>query len=77
MIVGGTSREQAGQSFEQAVEVLQLDVPHVPDPDDLTVGGVDRQAHLEPFRRQIAQYQSQLAARGFAAGGPLALRLFA
>lgn len=35
------------------------------------------EAMLEPFRRQIAQYQSQLAARGFPAGGPLALRLFA
>lgn len=35
------------------------------------------EAMLEPFRRQIGQYQSQLAARGFVAGGPLALRLFA
>ncbi len=34
------------------------------------------EAMLEPFRRQIAQYQSQLAARGIPAGGPLALRLF-
>lgn len=31
---------------------------------------------LGPFRRQIAQYQSQLAARGIPAGGPLAIRLF-
>lgn len=32
---------------------------------------------LDPFRRQIGQYQSQLAAKGLPAGGPLALRLFA
>jgi len=35
------------------------------------------EAQLEPFRRQIAQYQAQLAARGFPAGGALAQRLFA
>lgn len=35
------------------------------------------EAMLEPFRRQIGEYQSQLAARGMPAGGPLALRLFA
>lgn len=35
------------------------------------------EAMLEPFRRQIGQYQAQLAARGFHAGGPLAQRLFA
>lgn len=34
------------------------------------------EAMLDPFRRQIGEYQSQLAARGMAAGGPLALRLF-
>lgn len=35
------------------------------------------EAQLEPFRRQIAQYQAQLAAHGFPAGGALAQRLFA
>lgn len=34
------------------------------------------EAMLDPFRRQIGQYQSQLAAKGLPAGGPLALRLF-
>ncbi|MCP5269022.1 MAG: cell division protein ZipA C-terminal FtsZ-binding domain-containing protein [Zoogloeaceae bacterium] len=34
------------------------------------------EAMLEPFRRQIAQYQSQLAARGLPAGSSLAQRLF-
>lgn len=34
------------------------------------------EAMLEPFRRQIGQYQAQLAARGIPAGGPLAVRLF-
>lgn len=34
------------------------------------------EAMLEPIRRQIGQYQSVLAGRGLAAGGPLALRLF-
>ena len=34
------------------------------------------EAALEPFRRQIYQYQSQLAAKGLPAGSPLALRLF-
>ncbi|MBI2309184.1 MAG: cell division protein ZipA C-terminal FtsZ-binding domain-containing protein [Rhodocyclales bacterium] len=32
---------------------------------------------LDPFRRQIGQYQSQLAAKGLPAGSPLTLRLFA
>lgn len=31
---------------------------------------------LEPIRRQVAQYQSQMAARNLPAGGPLAQRLF-
>ncbi len=31
---------------------------------------------LDPFRRQIGQYQAQLAGKGLPAGGPLALRLF-
>ena len=31
---------------------------------------------LDPFRRQIGQYQSQLAAKGLPAGSPLTLRLF-
>lgn len=31
---------------------------------------------LDPFRRQIGQYQSQLAARGLQAGSPLTRRLF-
>ena len=34
------------------------------------------EAMLDPFRRQIGQYQSQLAAKGLPAGGPLTLRLF-
>lgn len=34
------------------------------------------EAMLDPFRRQIGQYQSQLAARGLPAGSPLTLRLF-
>lgn len=34
------------------------------------------EAMLDPFRRQIGQYQSQLSAKGLPAGGPLALRLF-
>lgn len=32
---------------------------------------------LDPFRRQIGQYQSQLAAKGLPAGSPLTQRLFA
>ncbi len=35
------------------------------------------EAMLEPFRRQIAQYQAQLAAKGLPAGSPPTLRLFA
>lgn len=31
---------------------------------------------LDPFRRQIGQYQTQLAAKGLPAGSPLTLRLF-
>lgn len=31
---------------------------------------------LDPFRRQIGQYQAQLAAKGLPAGSPLTLRLF-
>jgi FtsZ-interacting cell division protein ZipA len=34
------------------------------------------EAMLDPFRRQIGQYQTQLAAKGLPAGGPLTLRLF-
>lgn len=34
------------------------------------------EAMLDPFRRQIGQYQSQLAAKGLPAGCPLTLRLF-
>ena len=34
------------------------------------------EAMLEPFRIQIAEYQSRLAVRGIPAGSPLALRLF-
>lgn len=34
------------------------------------------EAMLDPFRRQIGQFQGQLAAKGLPAGGPLALRLF-
>lgn len=34
------------------------------------------EAMLDPFRRQIGQYQSQLAAKGLPAGSPLTLRLF-
>jgi len=34
------------------------------------------EAMLDPFRRQIGQYQAQLAAKGLPAGGALAQRLF-
>ena len=35
------------------------------------------EAAMDPFRRQIGQYQAQLAAKGLPAGSPLTLRLFA
>ncbi|MBK8522701.1 MAG: cell division protein FtsZ [Betaproteobacteria bacterium] len=35
------------------------------------------EAMLDPFRRQIGQYQSQLSAKGLPAGSPLTQRLFA